>query len=212
MTKNRRRKRKKLSSSSSLEGSSMFQDEVSGLQMASEDSIDEASSLAEVWKVLTEIKSNIEKLVNNVDLLKVHYKELQDNLASTKVQVDIAMKENKSLKSKVKPLEDDLSKSKAHWKEMEQRLDDVEVRHDNLEQYTRKFNLVIHGISEHKEEEDNAENVIELGKCLNVNLIRGNIDIVHRLNTKSKTETCPIIVGFARYNAKLYKLDCILEM
>ena len=46
---------------------------------------------------------------------------------------------------------------------MERRLEEAEVRHANLEQYTRKFNLVIHGISE-REDEDNAENVIELGK------------------------------------------------
>ena len=58
MTKNRRN-RKKLStcSSSSLEGSSTFQDEVSGPQMVSEDRLDGAPSLADVWKVFTEIKS-----------------------------------------------------------------------------------------------------------------------------------------------------------
>jgi len=66
----------------------MFQDEVVGPQMASD-----------VWKVLAEIKSNTEKLVNDVDLLKVHYKELQEKLASTKVQVDILIKENKSSKN-----------------------------------------------------------------------------------------------------------------
>ena len=153
----------------------MIQDEASGLRMASEDSIDEAPSMADVWKVLTEIKSNTEKLVNGVDLLKVHYKDLQEKLASTKAQVDSLLKENKSLKSRVKLLEDDLSKSKSHLKEMEQRLDDVEGRHDDLEQYTRKFNLVIHGISE-REDEDNVENVIELGKRLNVNLTRNDIE------------------------------------
>ena len=120
-----------------------------------------------------------------MDLLKVHYKELPENLASTKVQEYTLMKEKKSLKSKVKSLQDDLSKSKEHSKEMEQRLDDVEARHDDLEQYTRKLNLVIHGISER--EEDNVENVLELGKLLNANLTQGGIDIVHtcRLNTKS---------------------------
>ena len=72
--------------------------------------------------------------------------------------------------------------------------------------YTRKFNLVIHGISE-KEDEDNAENVIELGKLLNVNLTRSDIDIVHRMKVKSKNQPRPIIVRFANYNAKsqLYK-------
>ena len=56
---------------------------------------------------------------------------------------------------------------------MERRLDKAEVRHDNLEQYTRKFNLVIHGISE-REDEDNVGNVMELGKLLT----HGDIDIV----------------------------------
>ena len=67
---------------------------------------------------------------------------------------------------------------------MEQRLDDAEGRHDDLEQDTRQFCLVIHGISE-REAEDNVENVIELGKLLNVNLTRNDVDIVHRMNTKS---------------------------
>ena len=97
-------------------------------------------------------------------------------------------------------------KSRTKLKDMERRLDEAEERHDNLEQYTRKFNLVIHGISE-REDEDNAENVIELGKLLNVNLTRGDIDIVHRMNVKSKNQPRPIIVRFTSYSAKspLYK-------
>ena len=97
-------------------------------------------------------------------------------------------------------------RSKTKLKEMEQRLDEAEVSQDDLEQDTRKFNLVIHGIAE-REYEDNVEKVIELGKLLNVNLTRGDIDIVHRMNTKSKDEPRPIIVQFASYNAKsqLYK-------
>ena len=68
----------------------------------------------------------------------------------------------------------------------------------DLEQYTRKFNLVIHGIPE-RQEEDNIENVISLGNILKVNLTSGDID--------SKTKTRPIIVRFSNYNAKsqLYK-------
>ena len=86
------------------------------------------------------------------------------------------------------------------------RLYDAESSHDDLEQYKRKFNLVIHGILE-RQEEDNVENVISLGNILKVNLTRGDIDIVHRLNTKSRTKTRPIIVRFSNYNAKsqLYK-------
>ena len=60
---------------------------------------------------------------------------------------------------------------------------------------------MINGIPK-REEEVNVENVINLGKSLKVNFTRGDIDIVHRLNTKSKTET-----RFSNSNAKsqLYK-------
>ena len=95
---------------------------------------------------------------------------------------------------------------KKELEEVKQRLYDAEGSHNDLEQYIRKFNLVIHGIPE-RQEEDNVENVISLGNIVKVNLTSGDIDIVHRLNTKSKTKTRPIIVRFSNYNAKsqLYK-------
>ena len=63
--------------------------------------------------------------------------------------------------------------------ELDERHYDIEARYDELEQYTQKFNLVIHGIPEH-EEEDNVANVFTLGKRLKVNLTPGYIDIVQR--------------------------------
>ena len=50
--------------------------------MASKESSNESPSLADVWKVLTEIRTNTQKLVLDVNS---NYKELQDNLASVKV-------------------------------------------------------------------------------------------------------------------------------
>ena len=81
MPKIGRRKRKKLSSSSSSESpvtSQDQEDEISFSQtfatiMASEESSNESPSLADVWKVLTEIKTNTEKLVLMVNSLKVNY-------------------------------------------------------------------------------------------------------------------------------------------
>ena len=125
-------------------------------------------------------------------------------MQSTKGQVDSLVKENKGLKSKVKSLEEQLLESKKEVEESDERLNDIEARHDELEQYTRKFNLVIHGIPEH---EDNVANALTLGKLLQVNLTPGDIDIVHRMNTKSKDKPRPIIARFSNYNAKskLYK-------
>ena len=163
MTKSGRRKRKKslISSSSSIEGPSTVQDkegEVSDSEtpaaMVTDESVNETLSLADVWKVLKEIKMNMEKLVLDVGF--------------TKGEVDVLVKENKVLKSKVKYLEEQVKASKKELEDMEQRLDEVEAKHDDLEQYTQKFNLVIHGIPE-REEKDNIENVIKLGNLLELN-------------------------------------------
>ena len=81
----------------------------------------------------------------------------------TKGQVDVLVKENNGLKSKVKYLEEQVKASKKESEDMEQRLDEVEAKHDDLEQYTRKFNLVIHGIPERGE--DNIKNVIKVAPC-----------------------------------------------
>ena len=174
--------------------------------MATNESVNEAPSLVDVWKVLTEIKANTVKLVLDVELLKANYNELKDSLCFTKSQVDSLVTETIAVKSKLQLLEEQLLTSKKELEEVKRRLYDVEGSHDDLEQYTRKFNLVIHGIRE-REEEDNVKNVIILGKILKVNLTRGDINIVHRLNTKNKAKTRPIIVLFSNYNAKsqLYK-------
>ena len=213
MTKSGAKKRKKLSNSSSTEVRSTDQNREGKVSdsgrpatMATNESVSEIPSMADVWKVLTEIKLNTERLVLDVDSLKGNYKELRENLLPTKSQVDTLVKENDGLKSKVKYLEDQISTSKKELENMEVRLNDVETDHDDLEQYTRKFNLVIHGIPEQKEE-DNVENVIKLGQFLEVNLTRGDIDIVHRMQTKSNGKPRPIIACFSNYNAKskLYK-------
>ena len=48
----------------------------------------------------------------------------------------------------------------------------------------------------------NVANVVTVGKRLQVNLTPGDIDIVHRMNTKSKDKPRPIIARFSNYNAK----------
>ena len=77
---------------------------------------------------------------------------------------------------------------------MDERLNDVKARHvlEKSQTYARKFNLVTDGIPEL--EEDNAPNVVTLGKRRQINLIPGDIDVImHRMNTKSKDKPRPII-------------------
>ena len=93
--------------------------------------------------------------------------------------------------------------------ELDETLNYIKARHvlEKSQTYTRKFNLVTDGIPE-LEEEDNAANVVTLGKLRQINLIPGDIDVImHRMNTKSKDKPRPIIAKFSNYNAKskLYK-------
>ena len=175
--------------------------------MASTENAEGIPSLADVWRILTAIKANTEKLVLDVESLKLNYKELKESLFSTKGrQVESLVQENKGLKSKMKLLEEEASAAKKDLKEVKERLCEVEASHGDLEQYSRKFNLVIQGIQE-REEEDNVENIIKLGSLLEVDLTRGDLDIVHRMKTKSSSKPRPIIARFNNYNAKskLYK-------
>lgn len=48
--------------------------------MVTNDNASETPSLIEIWKVLTQIKANTEKLVLDVESLKGNYKELKENL------------------------------------------------------------------------------------------------------------------------------------
>ena len=203
MTKSGNRKKKKLSRSSSTEAASSaegkrdeaFESEKSAA-MANSESVNETPSLVDVWKMLTEIKANTVKLELHVELLK-----LRGSLYSTKSQVDTLVTENIAVNSKLKLLEEQGLTLKKELEEVKQRLYDAEGSRDDLEQYTRKFNLVIKGIPE-RQEEDHVENFISLGIILKVNLTSGDIDNVYRLSTKSKTKTRPIIVRFSNYNAK----------
>lgn len=121
----------------------------------SEEDIIVNPSLADVWKVLAEIKANTQKLFLDVETLKGNYKDLKESLKFTQNQVESLLKENKNLKE-VNRLEED-------YEEMEQRLSDLESKQDDIERYTCKFNLEIHGIAKN-EKEDPSESIIKIGE------------------------------------------------
>ena len=77
---------------------------------------------------------------------------------------------------------------------------------DDVEQYTRKHNLQIQGIAE-TADEDIAENVVKLGKVVNVHISPSDINICHRMGPRNSSDPKPIIVRFKSHKKKteLYK-------
>ena len=69
------------------------------------------------------------------------------------------------------------------------------MQHDDLKQYTRKFNFEIHGIPE-KSDEEPEDIVLDLAKLMTIDLTCDDIDITHRLN-KGRKSPKPIIVRFS---------------
>ena len=141
-----------------------------------------------------------------METLKGNYEDLKESLTFTQSQVEEIIQDNKDLKSEVKTLENQVLKSKSEREELVQRVGELEIKHDDLEQYTCKFNLEIHGIPE-REEEDKVENIIKLGHPSGINISRDDVDIVHRLRRKTNGAPQPIIVRFSNYRVKseLYK-------
>ena len=132
-------------------------------------------------------------MVHDLESLKKNYKDLKDSLEFTQSQVELLLKENKSLNQ----LDED-------YEEMEQRLSDLESKQDDIEQYTRKFNLEIHGFPENEDEDlaDMADSVIKIGELAGVIVTRKNIDIAYRMKRKSRNLPRPIIVRFRSYGFK----------
>ena len=72
---------------------------------------------------------------------------------------------------------------------------------DDLEQNTRKHNLEIRGIAEIADK-NMAENIIKLGKVVNVHISPNDVDICHRMETRNSSGPKPIIVRFKSHKTK----------
>ena len=150
----------------------------------------------------------------NIKALKTHFEELQKSLQFTQADVEDMKKENQKLKDTVKAvseknselekkvdqLENNLQSSIEQGNILEKKLEEATKMHDNLEQYSRKFNLEIYWIPE-QEKEDTEEIVLNLAKRLNVNLEPEDIDIAHRMK-EGNTRPRPIIVRFTNYYSR----------
>ena len=176
-------------------------------------------ALAAIWEALVRIEANTNLLINDQKLLQTNQEELRKSLEFTQAQVQEMQKENKELRNKINTMAQnnrglqqkvDLLQSKLTSIEegktkMEKAITDITLMHDDLEQYTRKFNLEIYGVPE-EEEENVEESILSLARCIAVDLEPEDIDICHRLK-KGNTLPKLIIVRFANYYSrdKMYR-------
>ena len=160
------------------------------------------ADLSEIWKVLNNIQANTNKLLEEHKVIREQYNDLQKSLEFHITKMEDLATENKKLKSEVNSLKKSLSQANEERDQLYVDLGTAINQIDDLEQYTRKHNLEIHGIPE-QTDENLAEQVITLGKALNVTIRGDDIDICHRLFTgRNRSKPKPIIVRFKSYRAK----------
>ena len=99
------------------------------------------------------------------------------------------------LQKRMTQLENDLENSEENAAKFEKKLGEIFMQHDDLKQYTRKFNFEIHGIPE-KSDEEPEDIVLDFAKLMEIDLTYDDIDIIHRLNKGRKSPrpifNCPL--------------------
>ena len=130
------------------------------------------AELENIWKVLNTIQDNTNKLLEENKALRAQYSELQKSLEFHIAKIETLTTENKALKKAVKSLKKSLNEANEEREEMYDDLGTAINQLDDLEQYTRKHNLEIHGIPE-TPDENLAERVTALGNALNVTIRNG---------------------------------------
>ena len=159
--------------------------------------------LSSVQTTLKDIQIENRKLASEVADLKSSFGFQEQQLNSLKVFLSKVMKANDAMKVELQALRKKVNDQKSE-------MDELYESHDDLEQYTRKNSLEIHGVPEnlYTSTEDVA---IKLGEVLNVPIQSEDIDISHKLYS-GKNKLKNIIVKFISHKKKtaLYKkrIEC----
>ena len=149
----------------------------------------------------TKQNSNTDELLEENRALRKQYEDLKQSIEFNNSKLESLEKENKNLKEEVSSLKKLLRETKDDVDTLHEDLGTAITELDDLQQYTRKHNLEIHEIAEIAVE-NIAENIIKLGKVVNVHISPDDIDICHRMETRNNSGPKPIIVRFKSHKTK----------
>ena len=90
-----------------------------------------------------------------------------------------------------------MNDQQSYIEQLEENIEDLVVEKDALEQYTTKYNVQVHGVPD-RTGENLSELIPSIANKLGSFITSENIDIVHRVFTKSPGAK-PIIIRFKGY-------------
>ena len=159
-----------------------------------ETSLEEIKGLLEgVQRTLVEMRTDNRRMADELTELKSSFNTHSTEINSLKKTLNKALFEKDTLKQTVDSL-------KKKVKVQEGYINELFGQQDDLEQYTRKHALEIHGIPEHLYTTTD-DVVIKLGELLNVPITNADIDISHKL-FNGKNQPKAIIVKFISHKKK----------
>ena len=150
---------------------------------------------ATVSKISLENQVLKKELTELKDSMAFNEKELQD----IKDTVKKVSKANASIQKELVKAKEELEQTKQQLDKEKEETGRVWCALDDLEQYTLKNSLEIHGISEHVYS-DTESAVIKIANALDVSIQPDDIEITHKL--KGREGKRPIIVKFCSHKAK----------
>ena len=156
-------------------------------------SVSEEPSIGQIWQALMKIQADVTTILNDNQELRKDVENLKTSMQFHAEMVDALKTQNEKLVTTNNALHSEVF-------DLGKRVQTLEYEHDALEQYTRKFNIEIHGIPEY-EGENLQDIVIKTGQRMSVDVITEDIDIVHRLYRKSPAIK-PIIIRFTTYKKR----------
>jgi len=156
-------------------------------------------TLESIYKVVTEIQSNTNRLLTENKSLRIEFDEVRTAMTFQSKLVEDLVKENKSTKKDFTDLTNSLSDCNAELRNANTKIEWLETKIDDLEAQSRKYNIEIHGIPQ-TEDEDLEETTIKVAESVGVVLDEDDIDIVHRLYSKAQIK--PILVKFKSHKTK----------
>ena len=150
-----------------------------------------------------------QKIIETTEKFETICTENNNEIADLKKSVefisdayDDQKKQNETLIKRIETLENHQETIKQKCREYEQDLSEQAVLIDDLEQYSRRNCLLIHGVPETKGEETDTIAIDTFETQLKIKLKSRDLDRTHRIGAPKKGKIRPIIVKFATYNKR----------
>lgn len=168
-------------------------------------------TLLEIKDLLVSIQATVFEISQENRVLKKELTELKDSMAFNEKELQDIKDSLKKVSKANASIQKELVKAKEELEQTKQQLDKekeetgrVWCAFDDLEQYTRKNSLEIHGIPE-RVYSDTESAVVKIANALDVSIQPDDIEITHKL--KGREGKRPIIVKFCSHKtkSKLYK-------